>query len=264
MFNRIIFAVAFLFVIVACGGGSDERIEQNKEDAASVSDIRTLQDRVRLLEDYVKEIRDQHEMDQVAEVDHHPKPKPNPCNFNLNEFPRTDAFSDVFDRWKECDPMAAEFTTEGRFSGEDSTIANMNGIAWKLRNTSAWSVYSKLPVLQRRQVLEWATPSIATYLVEYLHQDLLHRYLLDIDWDSQVANLNHRYYDQLELSVHEDLREGSIDWPGDRDEVIEVSGYGSASKGDYYARMFWKRRGVVVFKAFKVEVEKVIAENAKS
>src|SRR3989344_2222951 len=163
---------------------------------------------------------------------------------------------------RNCDPFKEYFTIEGRirmdnWPGEHPSstfLGNLQMLAYPLRHLK--QAFENLSIPDRRQILIPAMKLVAPAVVGYVHRSYLEDYLLKLDWAKDVASVDPVWY-------------GATSWPADRFQRVSVSmpdGEGSKlvsperklSKVDLWVRMFWLRRGELVFNTAKEAVREAL------
>lgn len=161
------------------------------------------------------------------------------------------AVAQMVQTFRECDPLSPFFEMDGHIKMTEY-YGGWANIFWamssKARGPKIAESFDKLPVLARRAIFKAALPLVCDWAMEYAHPDELHRYLLDLDWDTNIAPVNPALY-----------WGAGTDWPDDQLEKIEIAG-GQYSKTDYWVAMFWQRRGRYVFEAAKQELSSRLTE----
>lgn len=163
----------------------------------------------------------------------------------------------------ECDPRRAVFTIDGKVRDDAffllydpnekpivsydvgagyHLLQNLQSVALKFRSVK--QAFDQLPVLQRREILAPAADVAAKYIVGYVHEDHLKEWLLNLDWDRDVVPVDPDWY-------------LGMNWPANRLEKVAIEGFNQKlSKVDLWVRMFWLRRGELVFETAKNAVAK--------
>jgi hypothetical protein len=160
---------------------------------------------------------------------------------------------------RECDPMGEYFDLSGRLwddryagwlneaSPGVNTLINMQIVAGELR--PFYRLFEALSVAQRRQIMETVGPQVAAFAVWYLHPQHVQEWLLDLDWERDIAPVDLDWYSETI-------------WPENRYERVSLFGYGEVSKIELWVRMFWKRRGEAMFEATKELVSGAVVAKA--
>lgn len=159
----------------------------------------------------------------------------------------------------DCDPIGNYFDLAGRFRDDgiyddygymyadgrgSNALTNMQIVADKLQ--PFYALFESLPVTRRREIMESVGPKAAAFAVGYFHPELLKEGLIDLDWDKDIVSVDPDWYHDT-------------DWPENRYEPTEISGYGNVSKIELWTRMFWLRRGEAMFDAAKKLVSEAAA-----
>jgi hypothetical protein len=168
-----------------------------------------------------------------------------------------------------CDPLKSYFTIDGRirkdnWESEHASIAflgNMQMLSHPFRDLK--SSFDNLSLLEQRAIIGPAMNLIAPAVVEYVHRSHLNDFLLSLDWERDIAWVDPQWYD-------------GTNWPEDRfkpvalttrtwsggesDSAVYVASVPSRklSKIDLWVRMFWLRRGELVFNTAKAAVQEAI------
>ena len=115
-----------------------------------------------------------------------------------------------------------------------------------------------MPVLARRNLLNVGMELVASYAIEYVHPEHLEEWLLNLEWERDVASIDPDWY-RLEVQPENpdiECISGCSIWPIDRNRKISIDGYHRPiSKGDMWVLMFWKRRGEFIFNSAKTAVQ---------
>ena len=262
-------AVALLvFVTLACGNsGSQVRDDHDQNQMVSyeswedvTSRLATLEDRVEALEDPPQTPILLPDTDMVAPVKLENPWEPHECAFRFRTFTGVQ-LTDVLPRWRECDPVAKNFDMDGKLKNRGyGFLTSIQSARDAVMNTGAPDLFESLSPLKKRELVEEALPLIVEYVLVYVHEDHVNDWLLDLEWERDIARLNPDWYKDPWKSYPEnqwgdDWDSRPLYWPTDRTEKIEIPGYGSVSRLDFWVRAFWKRRGEALFEAIKAEVE---------
>lgn len=154
--------------------------------------------------------------------------------------------------FRQQDPYKEYFTVDGKIHLQKSPEDRgweMLGILHTIAGGNKYlgELFSKMPMLARRRLLQQATPVVFGYIVEYAHPDLIRAWITSLDWKRDVERVNPDLYRKAA-------------WPEDMAAAIDLPDYGKVSKLDFWVRMFWLRRGEFVFNAVKNETAKKLAQ----
>ena len=216
----------------------------------------------------------------VATVERYPAPKPvatsdpavvikpeAPCEPKLGTsggMLTIDSLASFIELVKSCDPFKKDFTTDGKvrddnwepeYIGGRTVLGNLQGFAYVFKDLG--TAFENLPILKQREILQPTMKLVAAAVVEYIHRSHLEEYLLQLNWERDIASVSPGWY-------------GATSWPDDRFQRVPVSapdGEGSRvvsperklSKIDLWVRLFWRRRGELVFKTAQEEVRAALA-----
>lgn len=192
--------------------------------------------------------------DQTAVVYDEPEGVLDPCETEviLGVNPIEDGFVDEFiEQFLSCDPTGRYFTFDGKLRSDGFyeptpgrySVVNIQIVNGRFRYLE--SSFEILPVMVRRGLVEIAAPKLAEVLVDYLHEDHINDWLLELDWERDIASLDPDWY-------------LGTDWPEDRTRSVSIEGYHEdISKLDLWVRMWWLRRGEAMFTVAKEAVSTV-------
>jgi|GEM_PF-5751056 len=211
--------------------------------------------------------------DTMAPVVIRPETGPPRCTPKLGTYQGSLTFDslEVFIRKvRECDPLKAYFTTEGRVTDDDRDgthyLAHLHPSARMLDNVQSIAGYfaplkaafENLAILQRREILRPAIKLVVPMVVEYVHRNYLDDFLLKLDWQRDIAWVDPAWYEgtnwpenRFESTVptlRKSVGEDSIAY-------IPATPARKLSKVDLWIRMFWLRRGELIFRTAQEEVK---------
>ena len=164
----------------------------------------------------------------------------------------------LMDTVMEKDPYRENFTIDGHVKENENGVDTLYVVQLIAReNRYLESVFNAMPILQRREVVQQAANIVASHAVSYMHQNDMRAWLVNYDWKRDIEPVNPDWYQGTE-------------WPENRFEPVEPTLPGTGanegfvkdpkakgfkiSKVDLWWRMFWKRRGEIIFNAAKTSV----------
>ena len=155
----------------------------------------------------------------------------------------------------EKDPYSEHFTIDGHVSEGFGNGVDTLFVAQLIARQNRYleSVFNKMPVLQRREVVQQAANIVASHATSYLHPNDLRAWLVNYEWKRDIEPVNPDWYqgtkwpenrlEPVEPTLSSDNESGRIKDP-------KAKGF-KLSKVDLWWRMFWKRRGEIIFNAAK-------------
>src|SRR3989338_5438784 len=108
-----------------------------------------------------------------------------------------------------------------------------------------------MPILQRREVVQQAASIVASHAVSYMHQNDMRAWLVNYDWVRDIEPVNPDWYQGTEWPENRlEPVEPTLSSDNESGRIKDPKAKGlKLSKVDIWWRMFWKRRGEIIFNA---------------
>jgi len=145
----------------------------------------------------------------------------------------------VFFAGHTCDPYKDYFAEDGTMSRPVSLLDQLHDDLSGLKR--AWYL---LPEAARKALLPQVMPLVARGVGAYASPRDIHRYLMDLDWERDIAPVNPDWY-------YSEKYGSTVQWSDDDNKPILLPGYGEVARLDLKYRIAWQHQGRETFEAAK-------------